>query len=143
MGVRTWRQLLTAGITCGALISPAVVDAQGRAKRSSDGIGSDPTYVIASQNVGRGTRATPNLVHRSDRAGVDPYATGYERGHEKGVEDGRNGDRYDPLRHRSYRDGDEGYSSDYGSRDAYRNNYRAGFRQGYEEGYRQGSRNRR
>jgi hypothetical protein len=89
-----------------------------------------------------GARANGNLVLRS-RLGGDAYATGYDRGYEKGIEDGRDGDRYDPVRHRNYRDGDEGYSGDDGSRDAYKNNYRAGFRQGYEEGYRQGALNRR
>ena len=136
-------------------MSPALVDAQGRA-RGPEGsalqngddegyreAGYDRIYVLTAQRGGRGAHANRNLVLRGNRAGIDPYATGYERGFEKGVEDGRDGDRYDPVRHRNYRDGDEGYSDTYGSRDAYRNNYRAGFRQGYEEGYRQGSRNRR
>ena len=190
MGVRTLRQLLTAALACGALISPALVDAQGRARgpvgpaiqngyeegyrqgvrqgerdardgtrfgardvRSAgrdgyrvgyaDGYRAGYDRVVTVQRGGRGARGNRNLVLRGSRAGIDPYATGFERGYEKGVEDGRDGDRYDPVRHRNYRDGDEGYEGDYGSRDAYRNNYRNGFRQGYEQGYRQGSRNRR
>ena len=71
------------------------------------------------------------------------FAAGFESGYEKGLEDGRGGDRYDPVRHRDYRDAERGYREEYGSRDAYRTNFRAGFRQGYEEGYRTGARNRR
>jgi hypothetical protein len=70
------------------------------------------------------------------------FAAGYEGGFEKGASDGREGERYDPVRHRDYRDAERGYTSAYGSRDAYRNNFRAGFRQGYEEGYRTGTRSR-
>jgi len=106
--------------------------------------GYDRFFVAAAQR-GRGrVRENRGLVLRGGPRGtVDPYATGYERGFEVGLKDGRDGDRYDPVRHRNYRDGDEGYRSEHGSRDAYKNNYRAGFRQGYEVGYRQGSRNRR
>ena len=67
------------------------------------------------------------------------FARGYDDGHRQGLRDGREGTRYDPVRHREYRDGDQGYGNEYGSRDAYRNNYRAGFRQGYDDGYREGS----
>lgn len=66
-------------------------------------------------------------------------ARGYADGFRRGRGDGRDGGRYDPIRHQEYRDGDQGYSVSYGARDAYRNNYRAGFRQGYEEGYRDGT----
>ena len=67
-------------------------------------------------------------------------ARGYSDGYEQGLDDGHDRDRYDPVRHGDYRDGDEGYYREYGSRDAYKNNYRAGFRQGYEDGYRTGTR---
>lgn len=89
------------------------------------------------------------------RRGVGPYARGrggyqdpafargYSEGFEKGLDDGRDRDRYDPVRHRDYRDADDGYFREYGSKQAYENNYRAGFRQGYEEGYRDGTRTRR
>jgi hypothetical protein len=69
-------------------------------------------------------------------------ARGYSQGYDKGLDDGRDHDRYDPIRHGDYREADEGYKRDYGSKDAYRNNYRAGFRQGYEDGYRDGVRRR-
>lgn len=71
------------------------------------------------------------------------YARGYADGFDKGLEDGNDRDRYDPVRHSDYREADQGYSGSYGSKDAYKNNYRAGFRQGYEDGYRDRTRNRR
>jgi hypothetical protein len=67
----------------------------------------------------------------------DPaYARGYSDGWDKGLEDGRDRDRYDPVRHGDYKDADNGYDRTYGSKDAYKNNYRSGFRQGYEAAYR-------
>jgi flagellar biosynthesis/type III secretory pathway protein FliH len=91
------------------------------------------------------TRRDPRvLAPRAGRGYYEPaYARGFDDGFRKGLEDGRDGDRYDPVRHRDYREADQGYSGSYGSRDAYQNNYRSGFRQGYEEGYRDGTRNRR
>jgi flagellar biosynthesis/type III secretory pathway protein FliH len=65
---------------------------------------------------------------------------GYNDGYEQGLKDGRDNDRYDPVAKRDYRDGDNGYTRSYGTREAYRNNYRAGFREGYEAGYREASR---
>ena len=65
-------------------------------------------------------------------------ARGYRDGYEKGLDDLRDGDRYDPVRHGDYKSADNGYEREYGSKDAYRNNYRVGFRQGYEDGYRRG-----
>jgi hypothetical protein len=74
----------------------------------------------------------------------DPaFSRGYSDGFERGLDDGRDRDRYDPVRHGDYRSGDDGYYRDYGAKQVYQNNYRAGFRQGYEEGYRDGTRNRR
>ena len=68
------------------------------------------------------------------------YARGYSDGFQQGADDGRDRDRYDPVRHGDYKDGDNGYERSYGSKDAYKNNYRSGYRQGYEEGYRNGNR---
>jgi hypothetical protein len=65
---------------------------------------------------------------------------GYSDGYDKGVDDGRDRDRYDPVQHGDYKSADNGYEREYGSKDAYRNNYRVGFRQGYEDGYRNGNR---
>ena len=86
----------------------------------------------------------PLLAQRPSRGYQEPaFANGFEAGYERGLADGRDGDRYDPVRHRDYREADEGYGRAYGSLDAYKNNYRAGFRQGYEQGYRDGARYRR
>ena len=71
------------------------------------------------------------------------FARGYSDGWEKGADDGRDRDRYDPVRHGDYKDAGNGYERSYGSKDAYKNNYRSGFRQGYEEGYRSGTRTAR
>ncbi len=80
-------------------------------------------------------RRGPSQEPASDRG----YADGYRRG----LNDGRDRDRYDPVGSGAYRSGQPGYYREYGPREAYRNNYRAGFRQGYEDGYRDGSRGRR
>ena len=95
--------------------------------------------VLASPAAAQG-RDTP--VFR--RGYQDPaFSRGQSEGYRRGFEDGRRGDRYDPVRYREYRDGESGYYGRYGSRDSYRNSYRDGFRQGYEEGYRLGTRSSR
>lgn len=72
--------------------------------------------------------------------GREGYSRGFEDGLRKGREDGRDGDRFDPMRHKDYRNADDGYNRRYGSKDAYRASYRDGFRQGYERGYRESGR---
>jgi len=64
------------------------------------------------------------------------FDNGYKDGSDKGREDARDRDSYDPVRHSRYRSADRGYNSRYGSKDAYKNVYREGFRSGYDEGYR-------
>ena len=129
MGVRTSGRLLAIGVACGALVAPAASDA-------------------AQGGRGRGVSAT-HREHRVVEAVVagayqeSAFASGYEAGYDKGLGDGRRGERYDPVRHWEYRDGDRGYAESHGSLDAYKNNYRAGFRQGYEAGYREGTRTRK
>lgn len=61
---------------------------------------------------------------------------GFRDGFEQGRADARDGDRYEPVRARAYRDGDRGYDRRYGSADAYKRDYRAAFQHGYERGYR-------
>jgi hypothetical protein len=63
---------------------------------------------------------------------------GFNEGYEKGLEDLRDGDRYEPARHKWYREGDRHYNSRYGSRDAYKNEYRLAFREGYDRAFREG-----
>ncbi len=92
----------------------------------------------------RGGRSVGAYAGRGRGGYQDPaFSRGYSEGFEKGLDDGRDRDRYDPVRHRDYRDADNGYFRDYGPKQAYENNYRAGFRQGYEGGYRDGTRHRR
>lgn len=80
---------------------------------------------------------------RDDRAyGHNRVATqnGERDGYEKGREDGRDGDSYDPIRHGWYRSGDRGYNDRYGTRGDYKLAYRDGFEAGYERGYREANR---
>lgn len=66
------------------------------------------------------------------------YSNGLNDGYEKGRQDARGRNAYDPLRHKWYRSGDRHYRSQYGSRVQYRNIYREGFKDGYDRGYREG-----
>lgn len=68
------------------------------------------------------------------------FSFGYQDGYEKGMEDLRNRNRYDLIRHRWYRDGDRHYNNRYGSREDYKRVYREGFRNGYETAYLRGLR---
>src|SRR5512138_1748084 len=78
------------------------------------------------------------------RAYEEPaFARGYSDGFRHAQEDRRERRRYDPVGHRDYREADQGFSSSYGTLDAYRNNYRAGFRAGYDAGYRDDTGRRR
>ncbi|HWP99326.1 MAG TPA: hypothetical protein VNK92_02525 [Vicinamibacterales bacterium] len=72
------------------------------------------------------------------RYGPSPAAYGYREGFEKGMEDARDGDPYDPRRHRWYREGDRHYDRRYGPREAWKDKYRRAFLAGYDEGYRRG-----
>lgn len=96
------------------------------------------------RGLSRGSTRPGSSSGRGRNGYQDPaFSRGYSDGYGKGQSDGRDRDRYDPVRHRDYRDADQGFFRDYGSKQAYENNYRAGFRQGYEEGYRDGTRGRR
>lgn len=65
-----------------------------------------------------------------------PFDNGYQDGYEKGLEDARNNDRFDPARQGRYRSGDHGYDRRYGTKEEYKSVYREGFRSGYERAYR-------
>lgn len=62
---------------------------------------------------------------------------GFDEGYQKGREDARDRDRYDPARQKWYREGDRHYDNRYGSRDQWKYDYREAFKQGYERGYRE------
>jgi hypothetical protein len=61
---------------------------------------------------------------------------GFREGYEKGLEDLRDRDRYDPRRHGWYRKGDRHYDRRYGSKDQWKNEYRRAFLEGYDRAYR-------
>jgi len=127
------RSQVLAAIVIGAMLGvPLTGEAgQGRGRGRSQ-----QKQARASQDDG-GRRGNASRVSQ------DPATSkGYDAGHERGLTDGREGQRYDPVRHRDYRDADRGYESAYGSRDGYQTNFRSGFRQGYEDGYREGTRAR-
>lgn len=64
-------------------------------------------------------------------------AAGFDDGYEQGMEDARDNDRYDPVRAKDYRDGDNDYDRRYGTRDQWKIAYREGFKAGYDRGYRE------
>ncbi len=64
------------------------------------------------------------------------FRKGYEDGLNKGREDMRDGDSFDPARHSWYRSADRGYNSRYGTKDEYRSDYRRGFIAAYESVHR-------
>ncbi len=63
------------------------------------------------------------------------YDNGYRDGLEKGREDVRDNDSFDPVRHSRYRSADRGYNSSYGTKEQYKLTYRDGFEAGYAQGY--------
>ena len=117
-----YRQLFRQGFTDGYT--------QGY-RRFNSGYGGYGSY----GNVGPGPYGYPG-----GRAGRYPgaFEIGARDGFEKGREDVRDNDRYDPRRHKWYREGDHDYNDRYGSRDRYKDEYRRGFLSGYERGYREG-----
>lgn len=62
---------------------------------------------------------------------------GYSTGLDRGRSDAERRRSFNPANHGTYRDGDSGHRSEYGSKEAYRLVYREAYRQGYEQGYRQ------
>jgi hypothetical protein len=63
------------------------------------------------------------------------YDNGFRDGLEKGREDVRDNDSYDPVRHSRYRSADRGYNQRYGTKEQYKLTYRDGFEAGYQQGY--------
>ena len=130
---RIWVGLL-AMIISTVLATPLAGEGDQRGRGRARGVDTNQTRPKDDQSRGRSG---------SSRTHQDPAsAKGYDLGHDLGLIDGREGQRYDPVRHRDYRDADRGYSSSYGSRDGYKTNFRSGFRLGYEDGYREGTRAR-
>ena len=76
------------------------------------------------------------IFRDGDRRLSPARENGYRDGFEAGQRASRNGDRFDPIREKRYREGDHDYEGRYGSRDEYKREYRAAFQQGYEAGFR-------
>jgi hypothetical protein len=100
------------------------------------GVGRRPPIPRAGNYPGAGRGRFPGV---SDDIGL---SNGFEEGYKRGLDDGRDGDRYDPRRHGRFRDADQGYRREYGPKGVYEASYRRGFERGYEQGY-QDSRGRR
>lgn len=93
-------------------------------------------YARSARYSGRRGRTGP-YGYGAYGVGAAARERGLSDGYEKGREDGRDRDRFDPRRHKWYREGDRGYRREYGPRDAYERVYREAFMQGYERGYRE------
>jgi hypothetical protein len=116
-----------AGIAITVSVFQGPLEAQGRGKPAPSNVEKPKREPLRSSLQGRAT---------AKKFEEPAFARGYEAGKARGLADAKDGERYDPVTSREYRDGDRGYTASYGSRDAYKSNYRAGFRQGYEDGYR-------
>src|ERR1044071_1011541 len=104
MRARNWTRLLVAVITCGAFAAPVV---------------GEPS-MAAQRGFRRDLRSDDRGGRRIPRGYQEPaFARGYDEGYAKGLADGRTRERYDPVRHKDYRQADQGYTGAYGSKDAY------------------------
>ena len=105
--------------------------------RNDDRYGNNDRYGSNDRYGNRGGYGYGNRVNSA------PYQNGYRDGFDKGREDGRDRDSFDPVRHSRYRSADRGYNNRYGSKDQYKLIYRDGFEAGYNQGYRESDRGRR
>src|SRR5919198_5467673 len=106
MHARKWTRLLAAFVACVAFAAPVV------------GEPSMPEQRGWRSNL----RSDDRAGRRIPRGYQEPaFARGYDEGYAKGLGDGRARERYDPVRHKDYRLADQGYTSAYGSKDAYWN----------------------
>ena len=146
MHVGHWKPLLITFATCAVLTSPMLGDlAYGQGRDQQSGVqsrGKGQALVPPGRGAGQAAGRQGGAFNRTVPRGYQEpaFARGNGDGYQRGLADGKARDRYDPANSVDYRNGDQGYSNAYGSRDAYRSNYRAGFRQGYEEGYREATR---
>jgi Ca2+-binding EF-hand superfamily protein len=88
---------------------------------------------------GRLSRKEFETVPAPTGSSVSPaYRAGYDRGHQEGVQAGREDKQHghwDLEGQRELEQADAGYSPTVGARDQYQSGYRAGFRVGYAEGF--------
>ena len=114
------------GYNAGGGRGPAVVYPRPGPSRNG------PAYGSGGPPYGRGRPSG-----RASTGGI-AAANGFEDGYRKGLDDGRDGDRYDVRRHSRYGKGDHGYRRELGLKRHYQQAYRAAFERGYDEGYRDG-----
>lgn len=91
------------------------------------------------QAYGRYYRGASGNGYGYGREYVSPaFENGARDGFEKGREDARDNDGFDPRRHKWYRSGDRHYDKRFGPRELYEEEYRRGFLAGYDDGFRDG-----
>jgi flagellar biosynthesis/type III secretory pathway protein FliH len=95
------------------------------------GTGGPPPW---ANGRGRGRGNGNGGWQRNDLA----FQNGFTDGYDEGLKAGRDRQRFDPIGEGRYRSADNGYRSQYGTRDSYRAVYRSAFREGYENGYNDG-----
>lgn len=108
-------------------------------------------------NYNRGDRDNDQRYERNRRSDNDNYGNsgygnnvyrmaqqyGYQDGLNKGAEEAREGDRYNPQGTSPYRNATNGYDRSYGNREQYKQAYRQAFLQGFDQGYNQNNRSNR
>jgi hypothetical protein len=70
------------------------------------------------------------------RVSGEAYQRGFREGEKLGDEDQRRNRAFNVQSHREYRDAEQGYDRNDGSRERYRDEFRRGFTDGYRAGYR-------
>ena len=99
-------------------------------ERGSNGVTGRVIDILRGRDPNRyPTTGTQGGVNRA------AYDNGFRDGLEKGREDVRDNDSFDPVRHSRYRSADRGYNSSYGTKEQYKLVYRDGFEAGYAQGY--------
>jgi len=108
-------RLVMAAVACSALALPASAAAQSARDRN---------------------KGWQNDRGWENRAGGEAYQRGFRDGERLGQDDERRNRAFNVQGHREYREADEGYDRNDGSRDRYRDEYRRGFTEGYRVAYR-------
>jgi hypothetical protein len=103
--------------------------------RSNDPRYGDPR----DRNVPYDSRQPYNVPYPQQQRDL-AVANGFNDGYERGLDDGHDRRRFDPVGESRYRSGDHGYERRYGPKDVYQMRYRESFRSGYQRGYDDGRR---
>jgi hypothetical protein len=89
----------------------------------------------SSSRGGGGREAPPATRQSVGRSADAAFDAGYREGVAAGQQDQRQNARSDFRRSQTYRNGDTGYRSSSGDRNAYRQDFQDGFERGYQDGY--------